>query len=182
VIGIRPLFNDNLSLTLDKVRSKIKQIESPYVLGWDDCPGGQTDSQKKLQLSLVEKLPYKPWGIIPGAYYAENNSMETWIKGLSIINDVDISIPFILCSKNGINPSSFDPSTDFPNLNRKIFFWDNWMAVDSLSRLPRNLPRKRNTKKLFDATLAYGYMLNLCFPPERIIHGVAALHYLQNNI
>lgn len=57
-----------------------------------------------------------------------------------------------------------NPSTDFPPLNRVMIFWDNWMAVDSLTRFPRNLPRNRNYK-LFDLKYPYGYMLNLCFPP-----------------
>lgn len=101
---------------------------------------------------------------MPGAYYSEDGTMNTWMKGLSIINDVDPSIPFILCSKNGINPSAFDPSTDFPPLDRNMYFWDNWMAVDSLTRLPRNLPRNRSYK-LFNPNFRFGYILNLCFPP-----------------
>jgi hypothetical protein len=38
------------------------------------------------------------------------------------------------------------------------------MAVDSLKKFPRNLPRNRS-HKLFDINFAFGYMLNLCFPP-----------------
>jgi hypothetical protein len=98
--------------------------------------------------------------------------------GLNIINDADISIPFILTSKHGINPSSLDPLTDFPPLKRKMIFWDNWMAVDVLDRFPRNLPRNRSIK-LFDIEQQYGYMLNLCFPPERIIHGLISIRYQQ---
>lgn len=98
---------------------------------------------------------------------------------LSILNDADDSIPFILCSKDGINPSAFEPTTDFPPLNRRMIFWDNWMAVDSLERFPRNLPRKRSPK-LFNDNYPYGYMLNLCFPPERIIHGVNSIEYLKS--
>lgn len=55
-----------------------------------------------------------------------------------------------------------DPTTDFPPLKRRMIFWDNWMAVDSLDRLPRSLPKDRSVQ-LFSAP--YGYMLNLCFPP-----------------
>lgn len=90
--------------------------------------------------------------------------MQAWLKRLSIINDADKSIPFILCSKDGINPNTLNPLTDFPPLNRKIIFWDNWMATDELSRFPRNLPRERDYR-LFDGNLNYGYMLNLYFPP-----------------
>jgi len=98
--------------------------------------------------------------------------------GLSIINDADQSIRFILTSKHGINPSSLDPLVDFPPLKRKMIFWDNWMAVDALDRFPRNLPRNRSIK-LFDVEQPYGYMLNLCFPPERIVHGLISLRYQQ---
>lgn len=120
----------------------------------------------------------KPWAVIPGAYFSEDGDMQKWMAGLSIINDADPSIPFILTSKYGYNPSSMNPQTDFPPLNRVMIFWDNWMAVDSLDRFPRNLPRKRDSK-LFDSKYPYGYMLNLCFPPERIIHGIKALNYLH---
>lgn len=72
-----------------------------------------------------------------------------------------------------------DPTTDFPPLKRRMIFWDNWMAVDSLDRLPRSLPRDRSVK-LFSAP--YGYMLNLCFPPQRIIHGIASIEYLELGI
>ncbi len=59
-----------------------------------------------------------------------------------------------------------------------MIFWDNWMAVDVLDRFPRNLPRNRSIK-LFDIEQQYGYMLNLCFPPERIIHGLISIRYQQ---
>lgn len=70
IIGLRPMFIDNLDDTLKRVQIKIKQLNVPFILGWDDCPGGATDAQKKLQLQLIQKISRKPWALVPGAYYS----------------------------------------------------------------------------------------------------------------
>lgn len=63
------MFINDLFLTLKKVETKIDQLNASFILGWDDCPGGMTDSQKKLQLQIVQKVSRKPWAIVPSAYY-----------------------------------------------------------------------------------------------------------------
>ena len=140
------MYIDDLNVTLARIENRLKQFQQPFILGWDDCPGGLTDSQKKLQLQILEKISRKPWAIIPAAYYSSKGSISKWVIDLSIISNADLSIPFILTSKNGINPATMNPETDFPPLKRKMIFWDNWMAVDSLTRFPRNLPRSRSIK------------------------------------
>lgn len=59
------MFINDLFLTLKKVETKIDQLNASFILGWDDCPGGMTDSQKKLQLQIVQKVSRKPWAIVP---------------------------------------------------------------------------------------------------------------------
>lgn len=63
------MFINDLFLTLKKIETKIDQLNASFILGWDDCPGGMTDSQKKLQLQIVQKVSRKPWAIVPSAYY-----------------------------------------------------------------------------------------------------------------
>jgi len=63
------MFIDDFALTLNKVEKKIEQLNTSFILGWDDCPGGMTDSQKRLQLQIVQKISRKPWAVVPSAYY-----------------------------------------------------------------------------------------------------------------
>lgn len=50
IIGIRTMFIEDVGTALKKIEAKIKQLDVPFILGWDDCPGGETEAQKRLQL------------------------------------------------------------------------------------------------------------------------------------
>jgi len=63
------MFIDNLDNTLQRVEAKVNELNLPFILGWDDCPGGLTDAQKKLQLQIIQKVSKKPWAVIPAAYF-----------------------------------------------------------------------------------------------------------------
>jgi hypothetical protein len=63
------MYIENFAATLDRVEKKIKQLNTSFILGWDDCPGGMTDPQKRLQLQIIQKVSRKPWAIVPSAYY-----------------------------------------------------------------------------------------------------------------
>lgn len=105
IVGIRTSTINDSELTLYLIEKKIRQLDVPFVLGWDDCDDGETEQQKRLQLGIVQKLSRKPWAIVPGAYFAEDGNITDWLQRLSIINDADTSIPFILCSKYGYTPA-----------------------------------------------------------------------------
>ena len=69
------MFIDDVEISLNKIEAKIKQLDVPFILGWDDCPGGLTEAQKRLQLKIIQNLSVKPWAIVPAAYYSEGGSI-----------------------------------------------------------------------------------------------------------
>jgi len=182
IVGLRPgwivTVNDTAGIILQRLNQLSAAGCTGYLLSWDDTPGAGTDPQMTLQRDLINSLLQMTsgpqlWGLVP-AYYAGPYSPNEWENYLKILNGLPTYVPFLLCSRQGQNPSSFVPG-DFPVLNndRRMIFWDNWIAVDTNTRIPWTLPPNRDESIYTSSN--YGYVLNLAFPPERVIHAVYAV-------
>jgi len=153
-----------------------------YSLCFDDVNGGDTQSQLHLQVKLVQNLtssfPHiRLVSFTPGSYYGSARSQQTKLKYLD--NALPTSISLVLTGPV-VTPNSISTSTSFPKLNRRIIFWDNWNAEDTSVRLPWGLTRSV-PHQLFSGTANFGYVMNLAFPPERIVHQIFRTGQLRHN-
>ncbi|CAF1570413.1 unnamed protein product, partial [Rotaria sordida] len=178
--------------SLKTIQLKLEQLASVgiryYILCWDDSPGAGTNAQMKLQRDLIQALVNQVTnieliGIIPSYYSLSQISSSTnidWGKQLAILNEIPMNIRFFVTG-SAINPSSIQTS-DIPSLtNRKFIFFDNWIAVDTNSRVTMTWPPNRDPNIYHVAEAISGSVLNLAFPPERIIHQIYALKQRINN-
>ncbi|CAF1473493.1 unnamed protein product [Rotaria sordida] len=192
VFGLRPQWIENVQTSLKTIQLKLEQLASVgiryYILCWDDSPGAGTNAQMKLQRDLIQALVNQVTnieliGIIPSYYSLSQISSSTnidWGKQLAILNEIPTNIRFFVTG-SAINPSSIQIS-DIPSLtNRKFIFFDNWIAVDSNSRVTMTWPPNRDPNIYHAAEAISGSVLNLAFPPERIIHQIYALKQRINN-
>ncbi|CAF3096525.1 unnamed protein product [Rotaria sp. Silwood2] len=192
VFGLRPGWIDNVQTSLQKIQLKLKQLASVgiryYILCWDDSPGAGTNAQMKLQRDLIKALVNQVTnieliGIIPAYYSRSQISSSTnidWGKQLVILNEIPSSIRFFVTGSE-VNPSSIQIS-DIPSLNnRQFIFFDNWIAVDSNSRVTMTWPPNRDPNIYHASKSISGSVLNLAFPPQRIIHQIYALKQRINN-
>jgi hypothetical protein len=192
VMGLRPRWIDTVEKTLELIKLKLTQLTSInilyYILCWDDVPGAGTTEQMILQRDLINVLVHQVTnieliGIIP-AYYARsqtyNDTNLAWANQLSILNQISNHIRFIVTGAT-IVPSSIQ-ITDIPLLkNRQFLFFDNWIAVDSNSKVTMTWPPNRHSNIYNTSQFISGSVLNLAFLPERIIHQIYALKQRINN-
>lgn len=192
VMGLRPRWIDTVETTLNLIKLKLTQLASInipyYILCWDDVPGAGTTAQMILQRDLIDALVQEVTnieliGIIP-AYYARsqtyNDTSLAWADQLSILNQIPNDIRFFVTGSTVV-PSSIQIS-DIPSLiNRQFIFFDNWIAVDSNSRVTMTWPPNRDPNIYNSSQSISGSVLNLAFPPERIIHQIYALKQRINN-
>ncbi|UJR18325.1 hypothetical protein I4U23_005227 [Adineta vaga] len=103
-----------------------------------------------------------------------------WANKLSILNQIPNQIRFFVTGST-IVPSSIQ-ITDIPSLiNRQFIFFDNWIAVDSNSKVTMTWPPNRHSNISKTSQSISGSVLNLAFPTERIIHQIYALEQRINN-
>lgn len=159
-----------------------------YILCWDDARGAGTTAQMILQRDLIHALVdqvknIELIGIIP-AYYARSQIRDAtnvaWAEKLSILNQIPNQIRFFVTGLTVV-PSSIQ-TEDIPLLsNRQVIFFDNWIAVDSNSKVTMTWPPNRHSDIYKTSKSVSGSVLNLAFPPERIIHQIYALKQRINN-
>ncbi|CAF1007413.1 unnamed protein product [Adineta steineri] len=192
VIGLRPRWIGTVQNSLESIRLKLTQLASIgiryYILCWDDTPGAGTIAQMTLQKDLIDALVRQVTnieliGIIP-AYYARSQISDAtniaWANQLSILNQIPSHIRFFVTGAT-IVPSSIRIS-DIPSLvNRQFIFFDNWIAVDSNSKVTMTWPPNRDPAIYKANQSVSGSVLNLAYPPERIIHQIYALKQRINN-
>ncbi|CAF4868499.1 unnamed protein product [Rotaria sp. Silwood1] len=192
VFGLRPRWIEDVQTSLHTIQLKLEQLALAgfryYILCWDDSPGAGTNVQMTLQKDLIHALvnqvtEVKLIGIIPAYYSRSKISSSTnidWGQQLAILNEIPTNIRFFVTG-TAINPSYMQTS-DIPTLeNRQFIFFDNWIAVDSNSRVTMTWPPKRDPNIYHTANAISGSVLNLAFPPERIIHQIYALKQRINN-
>jgi hypothetical protein len=190
VMGLRPGFIDSLPSTRQIINTRIAQFLQvgihDVVFAFDDVPGAGTLEQMQRQRDLVnatvEAAAIDVWGVVPAAYYGNADVQVpdtlpvTWSNKLAIMEQIPEGVRFLLAGQD-VNPLSFE-MTEWPSLpGRELIFWDNDAAVDTSTRLPWGLPRNRDPR-LFSQKQ---YILNLAFPPERVVHQVAAILLLESN-
>lgn len=194
VLGLRPGFIDSLETTQQLVNNRTAQFLQAgiheIVLAWDDAPGAGTLQQLARQRDLVNTISAESgapqvhiWGVVPPAYYGDAdvqvpaNMTTSWANKLAITQQMPLSVRFLLCGQQ-INPRRFSIS-QWPHLNgtRELIFWDNDAAVDTSTRLPWGLPSDRDPLLFSEQR----YVLNLAFPPERVIHQVNAILLTEGN-
>ncbi|EGC37012.1 hypothetical protein DICPUDRAFT_91714 [Dictyostelium purpureum] len=176
VVGIRPGWLETAAFPT--ILARLQQIHSTgvayYTLNFDDAEGVATTAQQNLEVQLVSYLQtnlpstFSLYGMIPYAYYQDMFSSKTiWQTKLAPIDAVSSAIPFIFTGKV-ITPSTFS-SSQFPTLSssRNMKFFDNWIASDA-NRISWGMIDGRVNANIF--TSSYGYILNLAFPLERVIH------------
>ena len=183
VMGLRPGLIDAVQISLQLIQTKLAQLASIgiryYILCWDDVPGAGTTEQMILQRDLVHALIHQTTnmeliGLIP-TYYAQSQVTDTnWTDELSILNQIPNYIRFFVTG-SCIVPLSIQIS-DIPSLpNRQFIFVDNWTAVDTNSRITMTWPPNRHPNIYKASESISGSVLNLTFPPERILHQIYAL-------
>ncbi|EGG23180.1 hypothetical protein DFA_05312 [Cavenderia fasciculata] len=146
-------------------------------LNFDDAEGVTTTEQQTLEKNMVASLASaypstSLWGLTP-AYYYQETTRANWNKSLETIDAVSSTIPFVFTGEK-ITESTFSPAK-FPNLksNRPLVVWDNWIAEDTSTRLAWGMIDQRISNNMF--TAPYGYILNLGYPLERVIHHIYCL-------
>lgn len=185
IYGIRPtyLLNNNESLYLPKLQQVQSVGIAYYSLNFDDVPGivnsQEEDGLVSLAANLQQSLPDMILSIFVPSAYSESmfNSSQQWIGNLTIVDQINSSISMAFTGHH-IDPTYMSPD-QFPTLNsnRRKIFWDNWIAVDTNTRIPWGLIQNANAS-LFSPQLNYGYVLNLAFPLERVIHQINCLGQL----
>lgn len=194
VYGLRPGYLDDESITntTDKVQELYNAGIRSYSLNFDDAEGGDEPAQEQLQTSLAANLTRDfpamvPYYFTPGNYYqahdASNTTLTQWSTSLSYLDSgLSKSIAFVTTGPV-ITPSTMNPS-QFPTLpsGRRKVFWDNWIAEDVSTRIPWGLIDGRVNASILSPspTSPYGYVLNLAYPLERIIHQLTCLSALAN--
>ncbi|CAF1299786.1 unnamed protein product [Didymodactylos carnosus] len=192
VMGLRPRWIDSVQTSLQAVKLKLTQFALVgihyYILCWDDTEGAGTTAQMKLQRDLIKALVLDVTnieliGIIP-AYYSRSQISGTtnaaWGQQISILNQIPNSIRFFVTGLTVV-PSSIQTS-DIPTLtNRQFIFFDNWIAVDSSTKVTMSWPPNRHSDIYNASASISGSVLNLAFPPERIIHQIYATIQRINN-
>lgn len=187
VYGLRPGYIDNSSYAAATLKLQEMQTAglSSYSLHFDDAAGAGTAAQQSAQVNLAASLQtgfpsMELFLFVPSGYRADLfASRSAWETDLITVDDgIDDSVPMAF---TGLvtTPNSMDDS-QFPALSsgRRRVFFDNWIAVDTNTRLPWGLIRNR-AANLFTQP-SNGYVLNLAYPLERVIHQLICLGQLVN--
>ena len=170
------------------VEEILKLIETVLNLGadgiallFDDSPGTNSESELTQQAYLAElierEFPGSLYGLCPATYAG---SPDKLLKAHKILDEnMPPHIPIIITGQRVWCKTISEQ--DIPNYpsGRAVIIWDNWMASDS--SLPYRLtftPPLRRSKKLFERIK--GFLINLCFPEERVIPVVSGLAYLAD--
>lgn len=189
VYGLRPGWLD--TTTVQRVMAKVDELHAVgirnYSLNMDDAEGASSDDQKQQQVWLVGNITssypdMSPYIFVPSEYWQhhDNSSVtkQQWARSLEIgDNGLPASMAFGVTGPE-ITPSSMTPS-DFPPLtstnNRRLVFWDNWIALDSAVALPWGLIGNRGASSSLFSDARYGYIVNMAYPLERTIHQIHCL-------
>ena len=143
---------------------------------FDDIAANTLESEMEEQAKLVNNLcaryPGRIRGFCPGLYHGLRCDVE---RALYDINEqMNRSVPFFFTGHQ-VCPDHISAS-NIPRHagGRGIILWDNWMAADT--GVPEKLrlapPRLRQPDL---ASVLEGYVLNPCYPVERVIPVVSAV-------
>jgi hypothetical protein len=143
---------------------------------FDDSPGGDSNIEVEKQAYLACKIADNYPGILkmicPTEYYGSKKTLEQKHKILNENTPASIGLIFT-GTKSYCRSISSEDVPDYKN-GRGSIVWDNWMAADDNNpkSIEFNLPQDRS-QSLFDKI--DGYLLNPCFPVERIVHMVSGI-------
>jgi hypothetical protein len=185
--GIRPRGGVNSSVGAD-VAAKVAQLASlgceGYVLCFDDVDGGDTPEQVALQVGLAASLrrkhPALEAAFLPTSYSGHPKKQAVALAPIDAGIDEGVAV---ILTGTAIVPDSVQ-LRDFPVLpsGRRIVFYDNWAAEDTSTRIAWGLGRDTALPaELFGGSGKWGYVLNPCFPLERIVHQLARLVQLNTD-
>lgn len=188
VYGIRPRAMLD-STEAHAVTAKLKQLASlgctAYALCFDDVAGGSQPEQLKLQVALAASLqqqhPQLEAVFLPASYYGSPDAQAEALAPLDA--GLDRNVALVLAG-TAANPTSVSLA-DFPKLpsGRRIVFFDNWAAVDTSARIAWDLGRRvALPSELFGSSNTWGYLLNPCFPLERIVHQLSRVGQLHTEL
>lgn len=189
VYGLRPGYLD--ATVAARVLGKIGELFElgirNYSINMDDAAGASSNAQKQAQVALAAQIATEyplmhPSVFVPSEYHMDHApaaaNTSAWAAQLSIgDNGFNASTSFAVTGES-ITPDSMGPYS-FPALpsSRRRIFWDNWIAIDTNKRIPWGLVK--NPMPFRDPVLftdeRYGYVLNLAYPLERIIHHIHCL-------
>lgn len=159
-----------------KVEHLLEMGAAGIALLFDDVPGGEGYDEMLRQAELACRLAkrFPVLGICPGKYAGPPAEVKKHLQPLD--KNLPPSIPFILTGAR-VWSKCIEPE-DIPVFGRGVILWDNYMAADT--SVPERLelaPPDGRSKSLLDATC--GYLLNPCFPVERVIPVVSAVGEMQ---
>lgn len=101
-----------------------------------------------------------------------NGDEAAWHSRLKLLDRLPPQVALCLTGREVGGRPAVDLARDLPLLPRKrrMIFWDNWIALDenAVKRPPWScIPQQ--AAALYNSA-QYGYLLNLCFPLQSIIH------------
>jgi hypothetical protein len=177
VYCLRPGFISDDSLAAAQAHAMLSRLLSYgvhlYSLCFDDVNGGDTKPQLLRQVRLVQNLTASLASqtlvsFTPGSYFGSRLSQQSRLAHLD--RALPSQVAFVLTGP-AVTPNQVALRA-FPKLasGRRILFWDNWNAEDTSARLPWGLTRAVPSSLFASAKL--GYVMNLAFPPERVIHQI----------
>ena len=153
----------------------IVQAGGEVSLLFDDSYNCKSDKQMVKQSKLANEVNNR-YGLFGICHRSYSGDLQSKIKPL--YSNLNKNIPIIHVGLRGWN-RSMDHKHVFYFNGQPNIVWDNWIAVDSAE--PRRLkfipPKKRIPKFIKNIE---GYLLNLCFPEERIVHMIASLSDFKN--
>jgi hypothetical protein len=178
IYGLAPGLNDRWEgCRLAERARAIAECGGEIALLFDDVEGGADTRQMQSQARLANEMEasFGVFGICPAHYHGE---LQDLLEPL--YRELDPAIPIIQTGRStSVWCRSMDRDHIFPFRGQPNIIWDNWMACDSSK--PEKLefkPPLRRTPGFVEGIQAY--LLNLCFPEERIVHMIGSLAYLRN--
>lgn len=164
--------------------NKVLSLGAPKIaLLFDDCPGVGHNNEKKHQANLAEKInkyfPEKMFCLCPSSYSGPKSYLEK--ENRIIDENMQPKIPLIFTGPKVWCKKIKKENIPVYSTGRKSILWDNWMASDTSkpTRLSLSPPQRRG-KAMYESL--EGYLLNPCFPVERIIPVISAvgeIHQMQ---
>lgn len=168
-----------------------------FILLFDDVAGAATRNEIEEKVKLVNKL-FNHFGdrivaICPGRYYGGVNILDTALDHIEwyIPNRISLILTGTTIWMRSLATRAEESHPEAPHfpkldkmrnnkceadnsLNRQLIAWDNWVATDSddPKRLDLRPPNERSPRLFCDHQ---GYLLNPCFPVERIVPMVSAV-------
>ncbi|PRP79369.1 hypothetical protein PROFUN_12919 [Planoprotostelium fungivorum] len=193
IMGIHPRYIDDYTTTLNAVKAKLNDFSAcgidRFIMSFDDVAGAGTTGQQQQQAKLATAVngykSIKLVGIVPASYSrsisgtSDNNS---WGQSMSsLLSKLNSSISIIVTGTD-IVPSKIT-ANDYPHYGptRQTLFFDNWIATDSRDRITTSQAPQRAPAIYNESPTILGTVLNLAFPPERVIHQVYAMDVRSRN-